>query len=99
MESEYEIFWTEESLRNLDDIIEYLNLTWTEREVASFKLKLFKQLEIISKNPYLFPASQNNLDLRKAVLSKQTTILYQIEKRHIFIIYLFDTRQDPGRIK
>ncbi len=99
MESEFEIFWTKESLTNLDDILEYLNLAWTQKEVAYFKSKLSKQLEIISKFPHLFPASQINPELRRAVLSKQTTILYQIEDRRIYIIYLFDTRQDPDKIK
>lgn len=76
MESNFEIFWTEESLKNLDDILEYLTFKWTPREVANFKSKLSKQLEIILKFPYLFPASQKNPHIRKAVLSKQTTVYY-----------------------
>lgn len=98
MESDFEIFWTKESLTNLDDILEYLSSAWTQKEVANFKSKLSKQLEIILKFPHLFPASQVNPDLRKAVLSKQTTILYQIQGRRIYILYLFDTRQDQNKI-
>lgn len=99
MESEFDIFWTKESLTNLEDILEYLNFAWTQKDVNNFKSKLSRQLEIISKFPYLFPASDIKPDLRKAVLSKQTTILYQIKERRINIIYLFDTRQDPNKIR
>lgn len=98
MESEFEIFWTKESLTNLDDILQFLSFKWTLKEVANFKYKLSKQLEIISKFPYIFPASKINPTLRKAVLSKQTTVLYQIKSRRIYIIYLFDTRQNPDKM-
>lgn len=80
-------------------ILEYLKFEWTQKEVANFKTKLSKQLEIISKFPHLFPASRINPDLRKAVLSKQTTIFYQFKNGCIYIIYLFNTRQDPDKIK
>ncbi len=99
MESECKIFWSEESLNNLEGILDYLNHKWTEKEVVNFKWKLSSQLDIISKFPNLFPASQINPNLRKAVLSRQTTLFYQVHNKKIYIVYLFDTRQNPDKIK
>lgn len=99
MEFECKIFWSEESLNNLEDILAYLYHKWTEKEVANFKSKLSSQLDLISKFPNLFPASEMNPNLRKAVLSKQTTVFYQVQNENIYIVYLFDTRQNPDKIK
>jgi plasmid stabilization system protein ParE len=99
MDSKYQIFWSEESLTNLEDILDYLQSKWTEKEVVKFKQKLSDQLDIISIFPNLFPASQINPTLRKAVLSKQTTLFYQVDEKSIYIVYLFDTRQNPDKLK
>ncbi len=56
---DYKIFWTEESIKNLKEIIDYLNLKWTEKEIKNFKIKLSKKIELISTNPFMFPASVN----------------------------------------
>ena len=74
MVSEYKIFWTNEAIENLESILDYLKHRWTQREVDNFKNSLSKQISLIEQNPNLFPISQINPRLRKAVLSKQTTI-------------------------
>jgi plasmid stabilization system protein ParE len=96
---EYKVFWSDEALSNLDSILHYLDTQWTEREVNNFKNRLSNQLDIITRFPTLFPASEINPTLRKAVLSKQTTLFYQLGDDTINIVYLFDTRQDPKKIQ
>ena len=54
---DYKIFWTEEAIRNLEEIIDYLYSRWTQREVDNFKAKLSKQIDLIHRNPKLFPIS------------------------------------------
>ena len=96
---DYKIFWTDESLNNLEGILSYLATEWTEREVAIFKKMLSRQLDLIRKNPRLFPISNMQPRLRKAVLSRQTTIFYEIKGFEIHIAYLFNNRMDIRRIK
>ncbi len=48
---DYKLFWSKESLSNLEGILSYLKSEWTEKELLSFKKKLSKQLELIQKNP------------------------------------------------
>ena len=45
-------------------------------------------LDLIVGNPSLFPASLKKSGLRKAVLSKQTTIFYKIEGKTIHLVYI-----------
>lgn len=98
MVSKYNLFWTEEALRNLNEILLYLETNWTIREQKAFVNKLSKQVELIHRNPNLFPVSEYNSRLRKAVLSKQTTIFYELDGFNINLIYLFNSKKDIKRI-
>jgi len=96
---DYKLFWSDEAIDNLESILDYLNSRWTEREVDKFKKQLSKQLDLITGKPKLFPKSDFNPRLRKAVLSKQTTIFYEISEYRINLVYLFNNRQDIKKIK
>lgn len=99
MTSEYKIYWTNEAIKNLEEILEYLENRWTQKESNNFKKKLAKQIHIIEINPKLFPKSLYNPRLRKAVLSSQTTIFYEVKKQNIYLAYLFNNKKDIRRIK
>jgi len=95
----YKLFWSDEAINNLESILDYLQNNWTQREVDRFKNQLSKQLNLIIGNPKLFPKSDHNPRLRKAVLSKQTTIFYEISETRINLVYLFNSRQDIKKLK
>jgi plasmid stabilization system protein ParE len=95
---DYKLYWSEEAIRNLEEILNYLNSEWTSKEVNKFKSKLSKQLELITQNPLLFPVSQYNPVLRKALLSRQTTIFYEIKENIIYLAYIFVSRKNISRI-
>ena len=99
MASDFKIFWTDEAINNLEEILAYLKSRWSEREIESFKKRLSKQISLIEQNPKLFPISHFNPRLRKAVLSKQTTIFYEVSGQTIFLLYLFNNRKDIKRVK
>ncbi len=96
---DYKIFWTEEAIHNLEEIIDYLATKWTQREVDNFKKKLLKQIDIIKRNPRMFPVSTFQPRLRKAVLSKQTSIFYEIGNDVIYLVYLFVNYKNTERLK
>ena len=96
---DYKIFWSDESLDNLDSILSYLEEEWTSKEVEKFKSKLGKQIQLITKNPKIFPVSKFQPRLRKAVLSKHTTVFYEIKGKQIYIAYLFSNRMNINKIK
>ncbi|MBE9511891.1 MAG: type II toxin-antitoxin system RelE/ParE family toxin [Bacteroidetes bacterium] len=99
MASNFKIFWTEEAIINLEDILDYLSYKWTKKEIDNFKLRLSKQIALIQKTPKLFPLSDYNPRLRKAVLSKHTTIFYEVKDYVIYLVYLFNNKQNIDKIK
>jgi len=96
---DYKIFWTEEAVQNLEEIIDYLFTNWTHREMENFKSKLSKQIDLIERNPRMFPISPFQPRLRKAVLSKQTSVFYEISDNVIYIAYVFVNHQNTERLK
>ncbi len=95
----YKLRWSEESVRNLENILEGINSKWSDKEVNHFKIKLSHQLDLIAQNPYMFPVSSFKTDLRKAVLSKQTTIFYQVTDDIIYLAYIHLNRKSIDGIK
>lgn len=98
MASDYKIYWTAEAINNLESILSYLGDFWTQREIENFKTKLSKQLNLIQQNPFLFPVSSYNPRLRKAVLSKQIIVFYEVSEKRVYLIYLFNTKKDSGNL-
>ena len=98
MKNTYKLVWTEESLENIKGIIKYLEDNWTEKEIKKFVRKLDHILNLIQNNPKLFPKA-DPINLRKAVVTKQVSLYYRIERREVHLLSLFDTRQHPDRLK
>lgn len=96
MESGYNIFWTDHALSELADTYEYLELNFTPREMKKLSLEIDQVLQLISKNPKLFPISES-LEIRKVVIKKFNTMYYRVNKNQIEIISFFSNRQSPER--
>ena len=84
----YKLFWSEEALSNLEDILNYLGSNWSETEINNFKSLLIKNLELIPIFPTIFPKSEFAPNQRRAVLSKHISIFNKIIDEAIYIVYL-----------
>jgi plasmid stabilization system protein ParE len=96
---DYKLVWTQEAIDNLEGILDYLIANWSQKEVIQFKYKLSNQIDLILQFPKMFPVSDYNPQLRKAVLSKQTTLFYQIKDEAIYLVYIFVNARNIKRIK
>lgn len=99
MESDFKIYWTDEAINNLESLLDYLKKKWTQREINRFKIKLGRLIRLIEVNPEIFPVSKYNNRLRRAVLSKQITIFYELSGQNVYLVYLFNNQQNTKRIK
>jgi plasmid stabilization system protein ParE len=99
MRNTYRIIWSELALSNLKEIVGYFEGRWTEKELRKFAQLLDKRLSSIEHSPNLFPLINYSENMRRSVLSKQTTIFYQVIEQNIRIICLFDNRQNPQHLK
>lgn len=64
-----------------------------------FIIKFEKAISIMVMNPEIFQKSSINKKYRKCVITKQSSILYSFSANEIRIHNIFDTRQDPNKIK
>ncbi|GHV51957.1 hypothetical protein FACS1894181_14590 [Bacteroidia bacterium] len=101
MKNGFDIEWTFEAEINLNAIFDYLEATWTEREISAFATKLEFNLHLISVHPPTFPYYDREKNVRRCVLSPQTTIYYKDipSENKVVIITLFDNRQNPDTLK
>lgn len=99
MSSIYSVVWSDESIKNLNSIIDYLVQNWSLKERSDFYKKLEKRIEMIKHYPEIFPQSPQSKSTHRSVLTKQITLYYSVENQVIRILSLFDVRQDPSKLK
>ena len=85
--------------KKLQNLIDYLETEFPLKTKEKFILNFDKIIYLIQNSPETFPKSTINSSLRRCVLSKQTTIYYKFNSKQIRILSIFDTRQNPLKIK
>ncbi len=79
----------------------YILENWGLRTKENFILKLNEKIEQIARHPSSCPKSLEFKNLYKCVVTKQTTLYYRLlaAQKEIEIITVFDTRQNPSKLK
>jgi plasmid stabilization system protein ParE len=93
------VIWSPLSEKDLEAILGYLQNNWDDRVVHSFIEITDKLVNQISINPKLFPVIHEKRRIRKCVLTKHNSLFYRERKDYIDILRIFDTRQDPRKLK
>lgn len=93
MDKSYKVEWTKRSLQNALSIKDYLVKKFSKKELLKFET-LLKQFELtISNFPTLYPESQSQKLLRRAVIHKNTTVYYIFDKQKVIVVAMKDSRQ------
>ena len=90
--------FSERSLKEIRNTVDYLKVKWSERISDNFLKELKRNIDLIQINSELFPISEFE-GLRKCVVSKQTSVFFIIKNNIVYIVSVFDTRQNPNKIK
>jgi len=93
------VIWSPLAEKDLGNILEYLAENWNQRVVTRFLNKIDFATNHIAKFPNQYPIINRKLQVRKCVVTKQNTLFYRKVKKHIEILRLYDTRQDPKQLK
>lgn len=80
-------------------LLKYLEEEWSKKIKNEFIKKLDKIFHQIIINPQNFPQSNKQKGIHKCVITKQTTIYYKYDDKAIYVITLFDNRQDPEKLE
>lgn len=74
----------------------YLIKKFSSKEVSKFE-SLLKQFELtVSNFPTLYPESQSQKLLRRAVIHKNTTVYYIFDRNKVTVIAMKDNRQEKA---
>jgi len=90
-----EIRLSKRTVKKLNNLFAFLVEEWSLKVKKDFIKKLEKSLDQIQKLPDSCPESEKIRDLRKCVVTKQTTMFYKYSDTTINIVTIFDNRQDP----
>ncbi len=85
--------------KKLGKLFDFLEKEWSIKVKKEFIKKLEKSLLQIQKLPDCCPESEKIIGLRKCVVTRQTTIFYKYSDKVIYIITIFDNRQNPKSLK
>ncbi len=85
--------------KKISELLDYLQENWSLKVKSDFVKKLDKSIDLVKSDPNIFPESDKKLGLYKCVISKQTTMYYRFNSKTIFIVTIFDNRQNPSKLK
>jgi plasmid stabilization system protein ParE len=94
----YKVIWAPKAIITFENVINYLQNHWTEKQIKYFVERTEKTIHLLSNNPYLFRSSEKE-DLHEVIITKHNILLYQVSvKEHsIELLAFFDTRQNPKK--
>jgi hypothetical protein len=95
--SSYNIIWSPRAKITYYQVLEYLELNWTIKEIKSFINRTDYVIEHISQTPFHYPYSLKG-DTYKCVLIKQVSLFYRIKQQEIELLLFWDNRQNPAKL-
>lgn len=81
--------------QTLLSIVQFIKDKWGKRTSDRFKLQVDKTLRVLQEQSFIFKASALAPEIRKGIISKQTSFIYQVHPDKIEIHFFIDNRQDP----
>jgi len=88
------ILWTDEAKETFDIIVNFLENNWGSTSAKKFIEVTLQKIILISGQPYLFKASISK-NVRRAVITKHTSMFYEVSNEQIIILFFMDNRQEP----
>ena len=88
----YEIKWSLTAQDDFDDILEFISESKTNETAIDFIQVFYKKLDLLASMPYIGIESQKFPTIRRILITKTYSLLYQIESDIITLIRVIDNR-------
>ena len=85
------VIWSQTAIDTYLHIIDTIFEKWTLKEVLHFQKEVDKLLERLKMHNELCPLSKQ-LNYRKCVVSEQTSLIYSLTKKDIYLVTFIDNR-------
>ena len=93
-----EIIWTPQAQITFNNVIDYLQNKWTEKEIVKFVESTERVIEYISQNPKMFRRT-NKINVFEALVTPHNLLIYKVFSGKIYLITFWDTRRNPKKKK
>ena len=93
----YEIVYSRAAEKQLNALVAYLEIEWSERVADSFLVVFNDKLELLRLNPKLGRPLERDPSIRKVTLTKHNLLYYTFDLSQVYLLTIFDTRQDPDK--
>lgn len=80
--------------RKLNELLDYLEDEWSLKTAVKFELLFENKLFLVCTNPDSCIESGIFKNLKKCVVTKQTSFLYRVKNNQIEVITVFDNRRN-----
>lgn len=81
-----------ETLKNIYQLIEH---KFGERAADTFLSKAEKSVTLIAEHPFMFKATSIDVNVRKCIITRQTSLFYRVTETSVHLLYFWDNRQEP----
>ena len=99
---EIKILWTSESRNRLKEIFDYFALNASENRALKLVNEILSSTDILIKNPEIGQREKllkNRKNIYRYLVCKKYKIIYWQHDNAIYIATVFDTRQNPKKLK
>jgi len=90
----YTILWSPLAEKTYLKTLSQILKKWTIKEAENFEFKVDSLLNRLQTQKNLCPPSFKNKNLRRCVITSQTSVVYQIKGSYIEIVAFFDNRSN-----
>ncbi|MGB0933186.1 MAG: type II toxin-antitoxin system RelE/ParE family toxin [Lishizhenia sp.] len=94
-----DVIWSPAAEKDFESILNYLLSNWNDKVINRFINRIDDIISLIVEDPNIFPLINEQLQIRKVVISKQNTLYYRRKAGKLEIVRVFDSRQDPIKLK
>lgn len=91
--------WSKIAKEDFANLLEEIETQFGLDAALSMMDKVEELLEQIATFPSMYPPSNKYPTNRKAVISKQTSLIYQVESQEITLLLFWDNRQNPETLE
>ena len=91
--------YSSDANRDYRKLIKRVRFKWGVRSAQKLDRQIRACEAQIAVHPEQYPRAAYAVDVRKCVVTKQTSLFYEIKATEILVVAVFDNRQDPETLK
>lgn len=92
-----QVVWTKNGLNKYGEIISYLQEAFSQNTAAKLDKTVKEKLAQLAQYPEIGQGSKRHKSVRFIRIDKHRRLYYRVSGNRLFVVYFFDTRQDPSK--